>query len=75
MAATATNAKFYVDGVETTWRDDQWRRHPHVRHHRGVHRAATTSPPRCFDGALDDVRIYNRVLTLAEIQAIHRAGL
>ena len=30
---------------------------------------------RGFHGILDDVRVYNRVLTLAEIQAIHRAGL
>lgn len=30
---------------------------------------------RTFDGALDDVRIYNRVITAAELTAIHRAGL
>jgi hypothetical protein len=30
---------------------------------------------RTLDGALDDVRVYNRVLSLAEIRALHRAGL
>ena len=30
---------------------------------------------RTLDGALDDVRVYNRVLSLAEIRAIQRAGL
>jgi hypothetical protein len=30
---------------------------------------------RTLDGALDDVRVYNRVLTLGEVRAIHRAGL
>jgi poly(beta-D-mannuronate) lyase len=28
-----------------------------------------------FDGVMDDVRIYNRVLTGAELQAVYRAGL
>lgn len=30
---------------------------------------------RTLHGALDDVRVYNRVLSLGEIRAIHRAGL
>jgi hypothetical protein len=30
---------------------------------------------RTLDGVLDDVRVYNRVLSPAEIKAIHRAGL
>jgi hypothetical protein len=30
---------------------------------------------RTLDGALDDVRVYNRVLSLGEIRALHRAGL
>jgi len=30
---------------------------------------------RTLDGSLDDVRVYNRVLSLAEIRSIHRAGL
>ena len=30
---------------------------------------------RTLDGALDDVRVYNRALSPAEIQAVHRAGL
>jgi hypothetical protein len=34
-----------------------------------------TNHDRTLDGALDDVRVYNRVLSLGEIRAIHRAGL
>jgi hypothetical protein len=33
------------------------------------------SGARTLDGALDDVRVYNRVLSPTEIQAVYRAGL
>jgi len=30
--------------------------------------------PRCFDGILDDVRVYSRTLSAAEAAVIHNAA-
>jgi hypothetical protein len=73
----ATTIKIYVDGVEVSGYDTET--------------AAVGSRPsdassslflgndangaRTFNGKLDDVRVYNRVLSAAEITALHRAGL
>lgn len=75
-SATATNVKFYVDGVEMSYST--------TTNASGTRASDSSSMlyignesggTRAFDGLLDDVRIYNRVLSAAEIAAIHRAGL
>ena len=75
-SATAANVRLYVNGVEPTYQTTT----------NGVGARSSDAASsvfigndntgvRTFDGALDDVRIYNRILTAAEIAAIHRAGL
>lgn len=75
-SATATNVKIYVDGVEISYslttngagsRVDDASSSFYLGNESGGTRA--------FDGLLDDVRVYNRVLSAAEIAAVHRAGL
>lgn len=39
-----------------------------------IHLGNEPNGARTLDGALDDVRVYNRVLSLPEIQAVYRAG-
>ncbi|MDP3070204.1 MAG: LamG-like jellyroll fold domain-containing protein, partial [Opitutaceae bacterium] len=75
-SSTATNAKIYVNGVETGYATTT-----NGVGTRGNDATASAfignndTGVRTFDGALDDVRIYNRVLTASEIQAVYRAGL
>ncbi|HEY0968373.1 MAG TPA: LamG-like jellyroll fold domain-containing protein [Opitutaceae bacterium] len=75
-SATATNVKIYVDGVETAYAS--------TTNGAGARANDATSNlylgnesggTRTFDGLLDDVRVYNRVLSAAEIEAVYRAGL
>ncbi len=75
-SATATNIKFYVNGVETSYNATA----PNGVGTR-VNDGATSftignesGGTRTFDGALDDVRVYNRVLSASEITAVHNAG-
>lgn len=76
-SATATNVKLYIDGVETGT-------YASTTNGSGTRTSDASSSvfignnstgERTFDGAIDDVRVYNRVITAAELQAIHRAGL
>ena len=75
-SATATNVQLYVDGVEVSYATTT-----NASGTRASDAAANlyigneSGGTRAFDGALDDVRVYNRVLSAAEITAIHRAGL
>ncbi|MES2697659.1 MAG: LamG-like jellyroll fold domain-containing protein, partial [Verrucomicrobiota bacterium] len=75
-SATATNVKLYVDGVETaygTTTNGGAARVPDESS--SVFIGSDNTGVRTFDGVIDDVRIYNRVITVAELAAIHRAGL
>ncbi len=75
-SATATNAKIYVDGIDVsarTGRNGAGARGSDGTASLYIGNASTGSVG--FDGVLDDVRVYNRVLTANEILAIHRAGL
>lgn len=74
---TATNARMYVDGVEVpsyaattngagTRVDDSAS---------NLYIGNENTGARTFDGKLDDVRVYNKVLSAAEITAVYRAGL
>lgn len=76
-SATATDVKLYVDGVEVS-------SYATSTNGSGARSSDASSSAfigndntgvRTFDGAIDDVRIYNRVITNAELQAIYRAGL
>ena len=75
-SATATNLKLYVDGAEVGYasttngvgtRVDDAASNFYIGNESGG--------TRTFDGLLDDVRVYNRVLSAAEITAVYRAGL
>ncbi len=75
-SATATNIKFYVNGVETSYgtgTDGTGSRVNDGTANLSIGTDSTTA--RTFDGVLDDVRAYNRVLSTTEITAIYRAGL
>jgi hypothetical protein len=75
-SATATNVKFYVNGVETAYGTTTNGGAPRVSDAASsVFIGNDNSGARTFDGALDDVRIYNRVISTTELQAIYRAGL
>ena len=72
-SATATNIKFYVNGVETgygTTTNGAGARTSDSSSNASVGNDSTGA--RSFNGVLDDVRVYNRVLTSSEIAAIHQ---
>ncbi|MBI4159563.1 carbohydrate binding domain-containing protein [Candidatus Wolfebacteria bacterium] len=75
-AAAASGVKFYVNGVESS---------SYGQEANGVTSRVTGSPSlalignrtnadRTFKGLIDDVRIYNRALTEAEIRQLYKAG-
>ncbi len=75
-SATATNAKIYTNGVEASYAVTT----------NGVGTRSNDSAydviignesagARTFDGVIDDVRIYNRVLNASEIAAVYHEGL
>ncbi len=75
-SATATNIKFYVNGVEASYGTGTDGTGTRVNDGTANFSIGTDSTAvRTFDGVLDDVRAYNRVLSTAEITAIYRAGL
>ena len=72
----ATDVKLYVDGVETGYTTATNGGASRVNDTNSiVHLGNDNSGARTFDGALDDVRIYNRVLSTTELTAIRNAGL
>ncbi len=75
-SATATNIKLYVDGAETAYGTTTNGGATRVLdENSSVFIGNDNSGARTFNGALDDVRIYNRVLTTTELTAIRNAGL
>ncbi len=74
--ASATGAKIYVNGVQVAYDASQ----VNGTGARGADSATqltlgnTTTGDRSFNGVIDDVRVYNRVLTAAEIAAVYAAG-
>ncbi len=75
-SATATNIKFYVNGVETGYGTTTNGSGTRVNDGTASGSIGNDSTgARTFDGVLDDVRAYNRVLSTTEITAIYRAGL
>jgi len=75
--ATATDVLMYVDGVAVgsyaTTNNAFGARLPDES--ANLYLGNEVDSGRTLDGVLDDVRVYNRVLGLTEIQAVHRAGL
>ena len=74
--ATATGIRIYVNGVETAYGATQngvGIRTPDalLSLYIGNERDGTGT----FDGSIDDVRVYNRVLSESEITAVYRAGV
>ncbi len=75
-SATATNAKIYVNGVEVAYATTINGSGARVDDSAGSLCIGNDNlTNRTFAGYLDDVRVYNRVLTAAEITAVYRAGL
>lgn len=75
-SATATNIRFYVDGVETgygTTTNGVGTRA--IDGTSNLYIGNESGGTRTFDGHLDDVRVYSRALTAAEVTALYRAGL
>ena len=73
--AVATNVHFYVNGVETSYQfpnDATGNRVSDVGKPLVVGSFYNGNSP--FDGALDEVRVYNRVLTQAEITQLYQSG-
>jgi len=76
-SATAANVLMYVDGTAV----GSYATTTNAAGNRVSDAAANiylgneANGARTLDGVLDDVRVYNRVLSLAEIRALHRAGL
>ncbi len=75
--ATATNVLMYVDGVAVgsyaTTTNASGDRVSDAS--ANIYLGNEVNGARTLDGVLDDVRVYNRVLSPTEIQAVHRAGL
>lgn len=75
-SATATNVRLYVDGVETAYGTTTNGGATRVDDATSsVSIGNDNSGVRTFNGALDDVRIYNRVLSTTELTAIRNAGM
>lgn len=76
-SATATNAKLYVNGVEASYATTTNGTGGRVND--AAQNIAIGNPPaltdRSFDGRIDDLRIYNRVLTAAEIKALYNSQM
>lgn len=76
-SATATNAKLYVNGVETSYATTTNGTGGRVND--AAQSISIGNPPgltdRSFDGKIDNVRIYNRVLTATEIAALYDAAV
>jgi hypothetical protein len=75
-SATATNVRIYVNGVETRYGTTQNGAGTRTSDaasslYIGNERYGTGT----FDGSIDDVRVYNRVLSASEITAVYRAGV
>ena len=74
---TATNVLMYVDGVAVgsyaTTTSALGARVSDAS--ANIYLGNEVNGGRTLDGVLDDVRVYNRVLSPTEIQAVHRAGL
>ena len=76
-STTATNVKLYKDGSEVSY-STAWVNAVLPRgddRNDKVYLGNDSTRARTFDGVLDDVRIYNRVLNANEIRAVWRAGL
>jgi hypothetical protein len=75
-SGTATNAKIYVDGGEVSYAtstDGSGTRVSDATANFSIGNDSTEA--RTFDGSLDSVAVFNRVLTTNEILAIYRSGL
>ncbi len=75
-SATATNVKIYVNGVETAYGATQNAVGTRTSDAAlSLYIGNESGGTRSFDGLMDDVRVYNRVLTASEITAVYRAGV
>jgi hypothetical protein len=76
----AENPELYVNGVQQTWTDITGSR-PYTFTHRdtdvsiGARWAGDPTTGFQFDGTIDDVRIYNRALSDADIANLYRYGV
>ncbi len=69
---TGNTVQAYIDGVRVVNQaNTNW---PASFSAVNIGRGFSTSAERAFQGKIDDVRIYNRALTTAEVTALYRAG-
>jgi hypothetical protein len=72
--STANDPVMYVDGIPTTVTENS-SPSGSLRSNSGTtYLGDRPSLGRPFEGLLDDVRIYNRVLSPSEVQALHQLG-
>lgn len=74
-SATATNIRIYINGVETrygTTRNGVGARTNDAA--LSLYIGNESGGTGTFDGLMDDVRVYNRVLSASEIKAVYQAG-
>jgi hypothetical protein len=75
-STNAANAKIYINGIETTYAittNGAGTRTDDASTDLSIGNEAFGN--RTFNGLIDEVRVYNRVLTANEITAVYRAGL
>lgn len=74
-STTATNIKMYINGVEASYQvatDASGSRVTDAAQSLLI--GETTAQTRAFDGNIDEARIYNRVLTEAEIKSLYNSS-
>jgi hypothetical protein len=77
LDGTAAGIKFYIDGVEILAKttDSNWPGAVEdVSNAANLNIGSRSDGAGCFTGMLDEVAIYNKVLSLAEVQAIYALG-
>jgi hypothetical protein len=75
-SATATNVKIYLNGVETAYGATQTGAGTRANDAASsLYIGNEGDGTGAFDGLMDDVRVYNRVLSANEITAVYRAGV
>jgi hypothetical protein len=69
-----TNLNAYINGVNVYSGQNNNGISPRAVTHMTIGYCGGISAPLYFLGSIDDVRIYNRALSAAEIQAMYNAG-